>query len=128
MIKDEPAGQDVDVNKDKPAGLDENMIKDEPAGLDEDLIKDKPAGLDGNVNEDEPTGLDDKPHSEAVRRIKGGGRRATRWVKVKMGGEELDLYCNTGSSITIITPAMYRKSMGKVVAAKSYLRARGSND
>ena len=33
-----------------------------------------------------------------------------------------------GSSITIITPAMYRKPMGKVVAAKSYLRARGSND
>ena len=80
------------------------------------------------MNEDEPTGLDEKPHSEAVRRIKGGGRRATRWVKVNMGGEELDLYCNTGSSITIITPAMYRKSMGKVVAAKSYLRARGSND
>ena len=51
-----------------------------------------------------------------------------RWVKVNMGGEELDLYCDTGSSITIITPARYRKSMGTVVAAMSYLRAWGSNE
>ena len=92
------------------------------------MIKDKPAGLDGNMTEAEPAELEDKPHSEVVRRIKGGGRRATQWVKVSMGGQELDLYCVTGSSITIITPAMYRKPMGKVVAAKSYLRARGSND
>ena len=45
-----------------------------------------------------------------------------------MGGEELDLYCDTGSNITIITPAMYRPSVGKVVAAKSYLRAWGSSE
>ena len=62
---------------------------------------------------------------KVVRRIKGGGKRTSRWVKMDMGGEELDLYCNTGSNITIITPAMYRRSMGKVVAAKSYLRAWG---
>ena len=62
-----------------------------------------------------------------VRRIKGGSNRASRWMKVDMGGEELDLYCDTGSNITIITPAMYRRSMGKVVAAKSYLQAWGSD-
>ena len=39
------------------------------------------------------------------------------------GGKELDLYSDMGSNITIIKPAMYRRSMGKVVAAKSYLRA-----
>ena len=64
--------------------------------------------------------------SKEVKRIKGGVKRATRRVKVNMGGEELNLYCNTGSNITIITPAMYRQNMGKVVAAKRYLRARGS--
>ena len=35
----------------------------------------------------------------------------------------LDLYCNTGGNITIIAWAMYMETMGKVVAAKSYLRA-----
>ena len=45
-----------------------------------------------------------------------------------MGGEEMNLYCDTGSNVTIITPAMYRQSMGKVVAAKSYLRAWGSSE
>ena len=28
-----------------------------------------------------------------VRRIKGGGRRATRRVKVNLGGEEMNLSC-----------------------------------
>ena len=49
-------------------------------------------------------------------------------VKVNMGGEELNLYRDTGSNITIITPAMYRQNMGKVVAAKSYLRAWWSSE
>ena len=66
--------------------------------------------------------------NEVVRRIKGGGRGATRWVKVNLGGEEMNLYCETGSNITIITPEMYKDSMGKLVAAKSYLRAWGSTD
>ena len=44
------------------------------------------------------------------------------------GGEELDLYCDTGSNVTIITPDMYKWSTGKVVAAKSYLRAWSSDD
>ena len=43
------------------------------------------------------------------------------------GGPEVELYCDMGSNITIITPDMYKKSMGKVVAARSHLRAWGSN-
>ena len=31
-------------------------------------------------------------HAKEVRRIKGGGKRASRWVKVDVGGEMLDLY------------------------------------
>ena len=108
------------------------MYKDEGAGLD-DMFEGGGAGLD-DIFEDEGAGLDDMYEDEGVgqekvvRRIKRGGKRATRWVKVNMGGEELDLYCNTGSNITIITPAMYRRSMGKVAAAKSYLRAWGSSE
>ena len=86
----------------------------------------------GKVHKDGGAGLVDMVKGEGagrskeVKRIKGGVKRATRWVKVNMGGEELNLYHNTGNSITIITPAMYRQNMGKVVAAKRYLRARGS--
>ena len=43
-----------------------------------------------------------------VRRIKGGGKRAPRWVKVDVGGKMLDLYCDMGSNITIITPPCTR--------------------
>ena len=49
-------------------------------------------------------------------------------MKVDVGGEMLDLYCDRGSNITIITPAMNKESMVKVVAAKRYLRAWGSDD
>ena len=45
-----------------------------------------------------------------------------------MGGEGQDLYCDTGSNITIIIWAMYKRSMGKIVAARSYLRAWGSDE
>ena len=86
------------------------MIKAEGAGRD-DMYKDKGAGWE-----------------KEVRRIKGGGKRESRWVKENIGGKELDLYCDTGSNITIITPAMYMRSMSKVVAAKSYLRAWGSDE
>ena len=58
--------------------------------------------------------------TEEVRKIKGGSNRTSRWVKVNMGGKMLDLYCDTGSNIT-----MYKESMGKVVVAKSYPRAWG---
>ena len=49
-------------------------------------------------------------------------------MRVNLGGEQMNLYCDTGSNITIITPEMYKDSMGKLVAAKSYLRAWGSTD
>ena len=61
------------------------MIKAEGAGRD-DMYKDEGAGRE-----------------KVVRRIKGSGKRVSWWVKVNMGGEELDLYCDTGSNITIIT-------------------------
>lgn len=48
-------------------------------------------------------------------------------MAVDMGGKEVELYCNTGSNITIITPDIYRKGMGKLVAARSHLRAWGSD-
>ena len=83
--------------------------------------QDERAGL--GVKKDKGAG-----RTKVVRRIKEGGRRATRWVKVNLGGEEMDLYCDTGSNITIITPKMYKESMGKVVATRSYLRAWGSTE
>ena len=46
-------------------------------------------------------------------------------MKVDVGGAELNLNRNTGNSTTIITPAMYKESMGKVVAANNYLREKG---
>ena len=120
--KDEGAGRS-NKHEDEGGGLEDN-VQGMGAGLD-DVMQDEGAGLDNKVK-GAGAGLDDKVQDEVVRRIRGGDRRATRWVKVNLGGEELDLYCDTGSSITIITPAMYRRSMGKVVAAKSYLQAWGS--
>ena len=60
-----------------------------------------------------------------VRRIKRGSKRVSQRVKVDVRGKKQDLYCDTGSNITIDTPARYKKAMGKVVAVRSYLRARG---
>ena len=40
----------------------------------------------------------------------------------RRGGRDAGPVLDTVSNITTITPAMYRESMGKVVAAKSYLR------
>ena len=84
--------------------------------------KDEGAGRDVYAK-DKGTGRE-----KVVRRIKGGSKRASRRVKMDVGGEELDLYCDTCSKITIITPDMYKESVGKVVAAKSYLRAWGSDN
>jgi hypothetical protein len=80
----------------------------------------------GEAHKDGGAGLDDKVKGEGAGHSRGV-KRSTRRVKVNMGGEELNLYRNTGTNITIITPAMYRQNMGKVVAAKRYLRARGSS-
>ena len=99
----------------------QGTYKDEGAGH-HNMNKAEGAGRSG-MYKDEGAGQE-----KEVRRIKGGGKRASWWVKVDVGGEELDLYCDTGSNITIITPAMYKKSMGRVVATKSYLRAWGSDD
>ena len=43
-----------------------------------------------------------------------------------MGKTRMKLYADTGSRYTIITPAQYRKTMGKVVAAETRLGAWGS--
>ena len=69
VTKDEPAGQDVDVNKDEPSGLDGNMTKDKPAGLDGKVNKDEPAGLDGNEVKDEPAGLDENENKDEREQI-----------------------------------------------------------
>ena len=69
-----------------------------------------------------------KERSEGVRQGKAGpSRRCSRWVTITMGGKEVKLYCDTGSNLTIIPPDLYKPSMGKVVAARSLLRAWGSN-
>ena len=47
---------------------------------------------------------------------------------MNLGGEEMEQYCDTGSNTTIITPEMYKESMGKMVAARSHLRAWGTTD
>ena len=58
-----------------------------------------------------------------VRNVSTGG---DRWVELTMGKSRMKLYADTGSRYTIITPAQYRKSMGKVVAADTRLSAWGS--
>ena len=58
-----------------------------------------------------------------MRRVSTGG---DRWVELTMGKTRMKLYADTGSRYTIITPAQYRKTMGKVVAADTRLRAWGS--
>ena len=62
-------------------------------------------------------------HITEVRQVSGRKKPGTRWVKVKVGGEDLDMYCNTGSKLSIIPPNLYKRRMGEVVAAKCHLRA-----
>ena len=56
-------------------------------------------------------------------------KRVSRWVTIKMGskGKEMRLFCDTGSNLTIIPPEVYQPNMGKVVKARSHLRAWGSD-
>jgi hypothetical protein len=96
--------------------------KDEGAGRNDNVYEGGGAGLSAKMKDK------GKGRNEVVRRIKGGGRRAMRWVRVNLGGKEMNLCCKTGSNTTIITPEMYRESMGKVVAARSYLRSTGSTE
>ena len=46
---------------------------------------------------------------------------------VQLGGHRENLYCNTGSRLTIIPSEIYQEDMGEVVAAKCHLRAWGSD-
>ena len=108
--------RDDDQDAIEPGARQDNERDDDQDEIDQrggDLYEGGGAGLVMRVK-DEGAGW-----SEGAKRIK-------RRVKVNVGGEEMNLYRNTGSSTTIITPARYRESMGKVVAAKHYLRATGS--
>jgi hypothetical protein len=73
------AGRNCDVYKDGGAGLSTKM-EDEGAGRKDDEYKDEGAGQ-GAKKKDEGAG-----RCKEVRSIRGGGRRATRWVKVNLGG------------------------------------------
>ena len=68
-------------------------------------------------------GVSNNSKTSHVRKVNSGG---DRWVELTMGKSRMKLYADTGSRFTIITPAQYRKSMGKVVAADTRLRAWGS--
>ena len=73
------------------------------------MYKSGGAGLN-TKKKDEGAGRSAKKKDEGAGRSgnmykSGGGRRATRWVKVNLGGEEMNLYCDTGSNITIIVAA-----------------------
>ena len=67
-----------------------------------------------------------------MRHVRGqdgrGKRRASRLVNVTVGGKKMELYCDTGSSLTIIPPGDYEDSMGKVVGAKNRLKAWGARE
>ena len=105
--KDEGAGLNDNVNKDVVAGLDDNMNKDKGAGLDDNMKKDKGAGLDDKV-QGAGAGLDDKVQNEVVRRIKGGGRRAMRWVKVNMRARSWTYTVTPGAA----SPSSHRPCIG----------------
>ena len=49
-----------------------------------------------------------------------------KWVHMKVGGRRMNLFTDTGSGYTIIPPDMYWPSMGKIQAADTILRSRGS--
>ena len=42
---------------------------------------------------------------------------------MQLGVHRENLYCNTGSQLTIIPPEIYQEDMGEVVAVKCHLRA-----
>ena len=114
--------------EDQGAGLSGTVLGRTAGGATKSNTEDRGAGPGGKVLGRTAEGATRSNTDKVVRSIKGGGRRATRWVKVNLGGEELNLYCDTGSNITIITPMMFKDSMGKLEAAKSNLRAWGSTD
>ena len=128
-VKDGTAGGATWSNiEDRGAGLDGTKKGGTAGGATRSHTEDRGAGLDGTVKDGTAGGAKRSDTGKVVRSIRGGGRRATRWVRMNLGGEQMNLYCDTGSNITIITPEMYKNSMGKLVAARSYLRAWGSTD
>jgi hypothetical protein len=58
---------------------------------------------------------------------KEGKVKKSRWVKMRVGGEEMDLFSDTGSRFTIITPELYKDSMGKLEEADCNLTAWGAD-
>ena len=46
------------------------------------------------------------------------GSRRSRYVRVRLNGHRVKLFCNTGSRLTIIPPELYRDNMGEVVATR----------
>ena len=53
-------------------------------------------------------------------------REGNRMVTVRVGGQALSLFADTGCKNTIITPRQYKQCMGEVEAADTRLRAWGS--
>ena len=64
---------------------------------------------------------------KTVNRI-DSNRKRDKWVKVYIGGEEMQVYTDTGSTFTIIPPEKYKKGMGKLESSDTNLRAWGSKD
>ena len=50
------------------------------------------------------------------------------WVDVKIGGKTLNLFADTGSEFTIITPDQYNQSMGPMNPPDIRLRTWGATD
>ena len=124
--RDDERDDDQEVIEGDERDDDQDAIK--PGARQDDERDDDQDEIDqrgGDVYEGGGAGLVVRVKGEGAGRSEGA-KRTTRRVKVNVGGEELNLYHNTGNSTTIITTARYRESMGKVVAAKNYLRAKGS--
>ena len=69
----------------------------------------------------------DSRETRDMYKIKDGLNKESKRVQLRLGGRAVTLYCDTGSALTIIPPELYREAMGKVVPAKTHLRAWGSD-
>ena len=52
----------------------------------------------------------------------------TKRAKINIGGEQIRIRYRTGISRTVITPEMYRKTMGRVVAARRHIIPGGTTE
>ena len=64
--------------------------------------------------------------TNAIHFVQRPGHKNSRRVKLIIGGVQVQLYCDTGSGLTIIPPEVYQECMGDIVPAKCHLRAWGS--